>query len=81
LIGWYRFGRICIFERWIQRDADGLDLIIPIRLSDLIFAIRSRSNGWGERLEGEDELTGGEQFPGEAVLMVIDGEPPVDGDG
>jgi hypothetical protein len=52
MIGWYPFGRIIDFVRWILWGLDGPDLRIPLRVSDLILATRSRSNGRGQRGEG-----------------------------
>jgi hypothetical protein len=52
LIGWYRFGRICSEGRRTKRETNAPDLRIPLRVSDLILASRSRSNGRGHRGEG-----------------------------
>jgi hypothetical protein len=45
LVRWYHFGRISILERWILRDLDGSDLVIPVQVSELLWTVRSRSNG------------------------------------
>jgi hypothetical protein len=52
LISWYRFGWICTEGRRIKRETNAPDLRIPLRVSDLILATRSRSNGRGHRGEG-----------------------------
>jgi hypothetical protein len=45
MIGPYRFGRINDSDRWIKRRSDAPDLVVTLRLSDLIYTIENRSNG------------------------------------
>jgi hypothetical protein len=52
LIGRYPFGWITFYSHWILCDMDGPDLRIPLRVSDLILATRSGSNGRRQRGEG-----------------------------
>jgi hypothetical protein len=51
-IGGYRFGRISNFSRRILWSLDGSDHPVPLQLSDLIWSLRSQSNGCGRKWEG-----------------------------
>jgi hypothetical protein len=45
LIGGYLFGWISSAVRWIKRWLDALDRSVPIRLSESIWSVRSKSDG------------------------------------
>jgi hypothetical protein len=47
----YHFGWIQDLGHWIKRGLGGSDCLVPFRLSDLIWAVRSRSNGRSDRGE------------------------------
>jgi hypothetical protein len=52
----YQFGRIENVGRWILSESDAPDVPIPIRLSDLSWAIGSRSDGREESERREAHL-------------------------
>jgi hypothetical protein len=65
LIAWYRFVRIRLYGRWILWDVDGPDLSIPVRVSDLIEAAGSRSDG--EKRKRGAHLGFRREFTGESA--------------
>jgi hypothetical protein len=51
LIAWYRFVQINDVSRRIESGVYGLDLRVPVHLSELIWEVRFQSNGWEEKGE------------------------------